>query len=207
MAENKDERRGRIEAAAFEVLEEMGYRKASMLQIAKRAQASNETLYNWYGNKQALFSSIIEGNASGIRQVLEEAIAGGSDPEHSLENVGRLLLRFTATDNAVIINRAAVADVADTGLLAAAIETHARSVMMQRLAAFMERVEAAGPFDFKGDPGGAADVFIRLLLGELQIQQALGSQPPLDDDAIERRSEECAALFRRLYANGAGSGR
>ncbi|WP_404927319.1 TetR/AcrR family transcriptional regulator [Mesorhizobium sp. ORM16] len=56
-------RRERIEEAAYAVLRETGYKSASLLAIAKRASASNETLYNWYGNKQTLFRSLIEANA------------------------------------------------------------------------------------------------------------------------------------------------
>lgn len=45
-------RRERIEETAYAVLKESGYKAASLLAIARRASVSNETLYNWYGNKQ-----------------------------------------------------------------------------------------------------------------------------------------------------------
>ena len=132
MTEKQDERRAQIEAAAFEVLSKVGYKKASMLQIAKQARASNETLYAWYGNKQALFTSLIETNARFVRKALEQATDGTVDREAALLDIAKLLLQFTATERAVIVNRAAVADVQDTGLLARAIEENARQVMYQR---------------------------------------------------------------------------
>ena len=53
--EKKSLRQQQIEDAAYEVLEAKGYDGTSMLGIARQARASNETLYNWYGDKQGLF--------------------------------------------------------------------------------------------------------------------------------------------------------
>lgn len=198
-AEKNQERRRQIEAAAFEVLEEVGYKKASMLQIAKRAKASNETLYAWYGNKQALFSSLIEGNAQSVRDALEAAIADQPDPGRVLEDVGQLLLQFTATEKAIIVNRAAVTDTQETGLLAQAIETGARQVMIELLGKLFGRMAASGKYHFPEGPGPATADFIGLLIGELQLQQALGAEPPLSAQDISRRSARACAQFDRLY--------
>lgn len=199
MPEKQAERRAQIEAAAFDVLEKVGYKKASMLQIAKSAKASNETLYSWYGNKQALFSSLIATNAQVVEDTLQAAVARGGDLKTGLFDLGKLLLQFTATEKAIIINRAAVADVPETGLLAAAIEENARQIMLRLVTALMTKLEASGTHSFDKDAGSAAQDFIGLLIGELQIQQALGSVPPLDQDEIERRAGRACELFDRLY--------
>lgn len=195
----QSERRRQIEKAAFEVLEQVGFRKASMLQIAKRARASNETLYAWYGNKQELFSSMIADNAGAVKTRLQEAIDGHDDPAHSLAAIGMLLLQFTATEKAVIMNRAAVADVTETGLLAAAIQTNARAGMLDLLRNLMAQLERQGVYSFDGHTDQAVHVFIGLLIGELQLQQALGAHPPLTDSDIEARTMEALHLFDRLY--------
>lgn len=70
------ERRRRIEAAAYDVLAEVGYRSASILAVARRARASNETLYQWYGNKQGLFLALVEANAANIRALLDGSSEG-----------------------------------------------------------------------------------------------------------------------------------
>lgn len=199
MPEKQAERRAQIEAAAFDVLEKVGYKKASMLQIAKSAKASNETLYSWYGNKQALFSSLIATNAQVVEDTLQAAVTRGGDLKTALFDLGKLLLQFTATEKAIIINRAAVADVPETGLLAAAIEENARQIMLRLVTALMTKLEASGTHSFDKDASSAAQDFIGLLIGELQIQQALGSVPPLDQDEIERRARRACELFDRLY--------
>jgi len=200
--DQKDQRRQRIEAAALEILEEIGYRKASMLQIAKRAQASNETLYAWYGNKQGLFSDIIKRNAETLKLALDKAIAGTDKPEEELFRIGILLLEFTATDKAIIVNRAAVADVSDTGLLADAIQEHARNPTLQRMMKLMQSLEAEGQFKFPEGPEEAVGLFLSALLGELQIQQALGAMAPLSAQEIDLQVRRAVMLFKRVYGSG-----
>nr|MEC9418796.1 TetR family transcriptional regulator [Pseudomonadota bacterium] len=50
-AEARERRKAAIEAAAIELLLDQGYDNLSMLAVAKKAKASNETLYRWYGDK------------------------------------------------------------------------------------------------------------------------------------------------------------
>ena len=199
MSDKQTERRAQIETAAFAVLEKVGYKKASMLQIAKQAKASNETLYAWYGNKQTLFSNLISANAGMVEDALNAAIEGDNNSEDTLLAVARLLLQFTATDKAIIINRAAVADVQDTGLLAKAIEENARQVMYRKLESLMGKLAASGQYHFDSTPSEAAQVFVSLVIGELQMQQALGSIAPLTDEEIAKRAKKACAFFARVY--------
>ena len=79
--DERDERHAQIQAAAFALLKEQGYRKTSMLAIAKRAQASNQTLYAWYSNKQALFRGIIEDFGAAVREQLQAELRRHFRPE------------------------------------------------------------------------------------------------------------------------------
>lgn len=60
-------RKDQIERAAYEVLKEKGYAGASMLSIARKARASNETVYNWYGDKAGLFKALVQRNAAEVK--------------------------------------------------------------------------------------------------------------------------------------------
>ena len=86
-----------------------------MLSIAKRARASNETLYRWYGNKQGLFKGLVEANAAHVAALLEAAIEEGKDPTQTLVQVGPLLIELVTSEKAVALNRAAAADATETG--------------------------------------------------------------------------------------------
>jgi AcrR family transcriptional regulator len=202
MTDKQAERRAQIEAAAFVVLEKSGYKKASMLQIAKQAKASNETLYAWYGNKQALFSSLIASNAQRVEGALRAVMSDESAADDPLVRLGRQLLEFTTTANAIIINRAAVADVQDTGLLAEAIETHARQAILQAIETLMAKLADSGVYRFEEGAHAAAEVFVSLLLGDLQMQQALGSIEPLTETAITNRAQRVQRLFDKLFRVG-----
>ncbi len=53
-----DERRRAVLDAALTVLERQGYAGTSMLDIAREARASKETLYAWFGDKKGLFAAL-----------------------------------------------------------------------------------------------------------------------------------------------------
>ena len=72
-------RQQQIEAAAYEVLEAKGYGGTSMQGIAKHARASNETLYNWYGDKQGLFRALVTRNAEEVKAHLESELQTDHD--------------------------------------------------------------------------------------------------------------------------------
>lgn len=197
MGKNQTARRREIEAAAFRVLERVGYKKASMLQIAKEAKASNETLYAWYGNKQALFQSLIVSNALAVEEALKDTINIGSD---SLFELGKLVLGFTATEKAIIINRAAVSDVQETGVLSEAIEAHARQAILRTIKACLSQLETNGQLTFDHGIETAIEVYVGLLIGELQMQQSLGSISALSQQEVDERSRHASNLFGKLYA-------
>lgn len=199
ISDKQDERRRQIEKAAFELLAEKGYRSTSMLQIAKKASASNQTLYAWYGNKQGLFQSIIEINGRIVKGSLEQSLNSNNDPRSTLNNLGLLLLEFITGEKAQIINRAAISDVADTGLLSAAINKEARGVIYPLICSFMERLGERGYFTLDHGPEDAADSYLGLLLGETQIRESLGTVRPLSKNDIKRRSSRAADLLIRLY--------
>jgi AcrR family transcriptional regulator len=198
--ERQDQRRREIEAAAFALLAEKGYRSTSMLQVARRAGASNQTLYAWYGHKQGLFRSLIAENGAAAKALLREALAGARAPLEALRALGPVLLGFTTSEAAIIMNRAAIADASDTGLLGAAIDEGARAEIVALTEEVMRRLVATGAFRADTEPAEAAEAYLSLLLGEVQLRQALGRLGPLDAEAIAARAERAFAATCRLYA-------
>ncbi|MFK7964760.1 MAG: TetR/AcrR family transcriptional regulator [Burkholderiaceae bacterium] len=201
--ENQTQRRLDIEMAALAVLAERGYRRTSMLQIARRAKASNETLYAWYGSKEKLFADIIESNGRKVREYLEQALVKSADPLNSLEALGPILLNFTASDKAIIVNRAAVADAAETGLLAQAIDESARGALYPLVCSLMSAIEQSGHFKLDGGVEDAADCYLSLLFGETQFRQALGRVSPLSSSQINQRAKRAFELTQRLFSGHA----
>lgn len=199
MNERKDARRQAIEDAAYEVLLEDGYKAASVLAIAKRAKASNETLYRWYGNKQGLFAALVERNAEAARVFLDKALAEGRSPLAVLEALGPVLLSLVTSERAVALNRAAAGDVHDTGTLGRALADGGREALVPRIATLLARASQAGELSV-GDADEAADVYISLLLGDVQIRRATGALDGLCATEVEKRAARALKLITTLYA-------
>lgn len=197
---DRDERHAEIQAAAFALLKEVGYKKTSMLLIAKRAQASNQTLYAWYSNKQELFRSIIERFGAAVREQLEAALAQDSDPLSALHALGPALLQFTTDEHAIIMNRAAVIDAAETGVLAQAIDEVARGVLFPLICALMDKLVRTGVFAPTAEPDEAAQTYVALLFGEAQLRQAMGTLPAFGPAEVAVQADRAFKLTCRLYA-------
>lgn len=199
-AERQEKRQRQIEAAAYEVLAEKGYKATSMLVIARHAAASNETLYRWYGNKQALFASLVRRNAQAARTHLERSVSDNADPIEVLKGLAPMLLETVTSDRAVALNRAAVGDVHETATLGATIAEGGRDAILPLLAGLIEAGRKAGVLDCD-DSEEAAETFIGLLIGDLQIRRAIGVLPPLEGQEIAARAERALRLFLRLYGS------
>lgn len=199
MSERKDARRQAIEDAAYEVLLKDGYKAASVLAIAKRAKASNETLYRWYGNKQGLFAALVERNAEAARAFLDKALSDDRSPIAVLETLGPILLTLVTSERAVALNRAAAGDVHDTATLGQALAVGGREALMPRIATLLTRASEAGEL-FVGEADEAADVYISLLLGDVQIRRATGALDDLSATEAEKRAARALKLIKTLYA-------
>ena len=113
----QNDRRIQIETAAYGLLSLKGYKATSMLEVAKRAKASNETLYKWYGNKQGLFLSMVERSVAASRELLVSSLEGDQDLAAILDTFGPQLLQMLTSQRTIVLNRAAAGDVHDTGML------------------------------------------------------------------------------------------
>jgi AcrR family transcriptional regulator len=193
-------RRLQIKKAAYEILAEKGYKAASMLAIAKRASASNETLYRWYKNKQSLFSSLVKENARESKQLLELSIEADADPLEILQKIGPVLLRLVTGEKAIILNRAAAGDVYDTGTLGKVIATAGKESVFPLIVNVLESARNKKQMDFE-DAYDAADTYTRLLIGDLQIQRVIGVRKQLTRKEIDARSERAFNLLLRLFGS------
>lgn len=113
MAPSSD-RRAALLAAARAVLAEKGYTGASMLEIARRARASKETLYSHFGDKRGLFEALILDNAAEVNAALAAALEDGAAavPERVLPRFCLALQKLLLGEAALVVNRAAIAEAA-----------------------------------------------------------------------------------------------
>ncbi|WP_282607202.1 TetR/AcrR family transcriptional regulator [Pelagibius sp. Alg239-R121] len=191
------DRQEKIEKAAYELLETKGYAGTSMLSIATLAKASNETLYRWYGDKQGLFKAMVARNAQDVNALLEEELRIERAPLKTLRVLGPKLLSLVVGSRAVALNRAAAAD--PSGELGAALTEAGRSSIVPLIAQVFQRAKKSNLF-----PGitvkDAVELYINLLIGDLQIRRVIGAIPALSDAEIKKRSERSLKALQRISA-------
>ncbi len=195
--EKRSARQTEIECAAYAVLEEKGFEGASMLTIARAAKASNETLYNWYGDKVGLFRTLVERNAEAVKGLLESHLADDAPPLETLAALGPELLALLTGPRAVALNRAAAAD--RTGVLGAALAEIGRGTVAPLIGAVLERARTAGVLAFD-ETGAAVELYLGLLVGDLQIRRVIGTEPAPSAAVITARSTRAQEHLHKLCA-------
>lgn len=185
------DRREAIEAAAYAVLAERGYRRTSMLAVATAAGASNQTLYRWYGGKQGLFAALIARNADEAMAALAGAPA--ADRDARMVAFGRALLRMLTGDRAVALNRAAAADADETGELGRALAASGRERVLPALVA---QLREARPDVAEAGLDALAELYVSLLVGDLQIRRATGALGAVEEATVDRRARRAWAAVK-----------
>lgn len=189
-AGEREERRHRIlDATREELAEKGGYESVTMLGIARRAGASKETLYAWFGNREGLFSALIEANAEEAAAAVEAALDGDDDPRSTLVGFATGLLRLLTGDGSVSLNRAAMASPELARLLLAS-GRHRVGPLVER---YLERLAADGLIAID-DPGEAFRILYGLVVRDTQIRVLLGERPP-SARGLRRQAEDGVDLF------------
>ena len=192
-------RRAHILDVAAKILAERGYRDTTMLEVARRASASKETLYAWFGDKLGLFEAVIRRNAGAVRLALNGHLDEDTSVESALTNFGRALATHLLCDNAVAINRVAISEARSSPSLAGSLSKSGRAPIHRTLVRYLEQCHARGLLDVE-DTNVAVDTFVGLLLGDAQTLRLLGViDAPCETD-IEGRATRAAQNFLRLYA-------
>ena len=185
-------REAAIEAAAYAVLAERGYGGTSMLNVAKRAKASNETMYRWYGDKNGLFAAMVRRNAERSADRLAAALKGHEQPLDILRSVAPVLLSMVLGERAIALNRAAAGD--PTGSLGRIIAEGGRARIVPLLASVIAKAAETGALP-EGDPEARAELFVTLLIGDQQIRRVIGALPEPTEPEVQARADEALAQF------------
>jgi len=164
--------------AALNVLIEDGVDRMTMLAVAKRAGASKETLYSWFGNRDGLLRALIERNADGSAERIQAALGATATDEvevrTTLEGYAAGLLRLLTSPGSVALNRAAMSD----GELAALLLASGRHRVGPIVEAFLERQAKAGNLTLTMAPPAAFELLYGLVVQDIQIRVLLGESAP-----------------------------
>ncbi|MBU2704768.1 TetR/AcrR family transcriptional regulator [Zooshikella marina] len=196
----RNKRRDEILDIAVEVLAERGYRNASMLQVARQASASKETLYAWFNDKKGLFEEVIKRNAETVKTVLERHLESQSTVKNILNEFGCALLELLLSDNAVAINRAAISEVKADPSLAITLAKAGRDATLPVFIKLLNQLQSRGVLETM-DSAQAAQDFLGLLIGDTQVRRLLDLEPAPSKAMIHARARHATDMFLRLYSS------
>ncbi len=192
-----EERKRRDEAldAAVDELAEKGYDATTMLGVARRAGASKETLYTWFGSKEGLFAAVIRREAATTNDNVARLLHGDHEPEEALLVLATNLLGLLTGPRSIAINRAAVS----APQLASVLLEHGRHRTGPLVEQYLQRLGARGVLDVP-DAAEAFQTFYGLVIQDHQIRALLGEKPPPPKEQ-QRMAATAVKRFLLLWAS------
>lgn len=198
-SETADDRRKRIQEAAFGIVKERGYAQATTLEIATRAKVSKRELYALFDDKQAIIASCIAERVRQMQMPLDlPAVQDRDGLAQLLSAFGATVLRVVSDSAVTTLFRVAVAEAERTPEIAAALYSIGRAGNRAVLAAALSRAQQAGLLR-EGSPELMAEYFFGLLWGDLRLGLLLGVAPPPRSAEIEHRARDAALTFLSAY--------
>lgn len=180
-------------AAAMGVIVREGYAAATMQAIANEARASKETLYSWFGDREALVGRLIRVNADASAAQVAAAMArpatDANEARATLEGYARALLTLLTGEVSVALNRAAMSAPA----LASELLDGGRHRVGPVVAAYLADLHTAG---LSPHPDGdrAFSLLYGLVVQDAQIRVLLGEDPPTAS-AVAGRARTAVGQF------------
>lgn len=168
-------RRAAVLDAAYTELVEHGYTGTTMLAVARRAGASKETLYNWFGDKRGLFAALIRRQSEQANAEMAGALQDDLPPRETLSAFAANLLRLLLGDASIAINRAAIA----APELAEVLLSEGRHTTGPLVAGYLAGLAARGEIAVS-DPEEAFQLLYGLVIMDTQIRALLGERPSAD---------------------------
>lgn len=190
----KERRRLAVLDATEAALIDEGYDAVTMLAIAKRAGASKETLYAWFGSRDGLFSALIEHNADQSAEVIEKALAADRPPADVLTRFAVGLLTLLMSPGSVALNRAAM----QSPDLSNRLLTSGRHRVGPLVEIYLARLHQAGKITAP-NPADAFETLYGLVVRDSQIRVLLGEDPP-GNAAITRHAKAAVDQFLQLVS-------
>ena len=195
-------KRKAIIAAAARSFFEHGFSATSIEQIAADAGVSKVTVYNQFGDKQALFSASVEAECERIRDRFIMDIPQGVSLRASLLAIGEAISKFLARPEMVQFERRVAAETErdpEVGATFLAAGPHRmRGIFADLLAAMNQTGEVAIE-----DCELAAEQFVAMCKGMGDLNRRFGM--PRDEQRDRDRIEGAVDVFCSAYAVGQDS--
>jgi AcrR family transcriptional regulator len=171
-----EETRQRIIAATMRCVAEVGYSKATIREIARMANVTSASLYNYFPNKSELIKATIAARADAAMPRLRQAAAEAGDIidriEAVLDECGHLMREYPDLAAFEFAIRAEHVTAPDGRELGAGFET-----FREIIGGVVAEAHRRGELGDHPDPRGAVEAIYALIYGLTELAATL----PLDD--------------------------
>jgi AcrR family transcriptional regulator len=192
----KENRRSEILDAAFLEFSTKGYGGASMEGIARRARASKETLYAWFGNKETLLDTLFRSRLEGMVSRIAAEAERDPSPANVLPIIAEDTLRFT-------LAMAPLTDAIGPGEPGDKASRLLGRTIREERAKFVDyvlRCRAQGSIAFDDDPIEIVSLFVAMAQGEWRMRLGTGMLDELTDKIIEDHAQRVTRIFLKGLA-------
>lgn len=193
-----------ILGAAKRTFLEDGFGAVSMDTIAREAGVSKATVYAHFVGKEDLFGAVIsrecERHLAGFSAAGEEL--DPRDARASLTILGRRFLALVLSPEGVALHRIIMAEVTRFPLLGEVFWHAGPERQRAQIEAFLRNAAAAGALSFR-DPRLAAEQFLSLVRGEVQLRRLLRLEDGAGEPAIRDVVAGAVDTFMRAFAPAA----
>lgn len=175
-----------------------GYVSASVDTIASEACVSKQTIYNHFHSKEELFKAIVTDMTTGLMEPLAMPPGADAAPARVLKLLARDLLVLTLKPSSLALYRLIVAESARFPELGSALYNAGAGRLIATLGAYFARETRNGRLAV-AEPEQAAEQFIGMLGGRVQLRALLGVADTPDDGELDRRADHAVSSFLALY--------
>lgn len=184
--------------AATRIFLEQGYGQTSMEQIARAAGVAKQTLYNHFGNKEALFRAIITQRCT---ELLDTLLASNTDTdgiEKVLTRFATALLDILLEPSALALHRLIVAESRRLPRVGRLYYESGPERGNRRLARYLQTQCERGVLTID-EPELAAQQFTGALLGSLRTRALVLDEPipRTEIDKVVRHTVQCFLALHR----------
>ena len=191
-------KRAAIVSAAQAAFQEAGFERASMAEIAARAETSKVTLYNYFPSKEALF---VEATLEHRRPQFEPAFAAledeGAELRPALLHFAEVVLQVTCRSEFIAMRRTVIGESAQSDIGRLYFEVGPK-VGEQRIGEWLKKQMRAGRLR-KADTRAATRHLLALVEAETFYANLLGVRHSISRADIRGCAERAVDVFLRAY--------
>ena len=190
-------KREAILAAAARSFFEKGFAATSIEQVAADAGVSKVTVYNHFGDKQALFAASVDRECATMRSSLELTSLPTGSLRQRLTAIAEAMVAFLTRDEMVQFDRRIAAETERDPTIGEAFLEAGPYRMRTAFAGLLDTMVASGELAID-DTALAVEQFVSMCKGMGDLERRFGR--PVDPELERRRIEGAVDVFCRAYA-------